>query len=915
MRAPAATATHPGYDGRLEVNLDAPLPPRIAVGSGTALFIHGTCFECERPIRSLTFRVDGDEQPVPALGMPRLDYFRALHPRLDPFTTAGLLRDPDSEDDPLLHSYLSGFWGLARIAPAPSGATLELLLRAQFADGREQEAPLGRIEVAERQKPLWVQWPDAGEARVAICMATYEPRLELLRRQIESIRAQTHRNWVCVISDDCSRPERFEAIKDLVGSDPRFVVSRSERRLGFYLNFERALALAPSDCEFVALSDHDDHWYPGKLTALLECIGDAQLAYSDARIVDHEGEEIAPSYWGTRRNNHTDLTSLLVANSVTGAASLVRRELLDYALPFPPAQFAHYHDHWLALTALALGEISYLDRPLYDYVQHRGAALGHAAANRVTPLRDRLRRVRDDPRERVRVARTRYFVDVMRLQAFATILELRCGARMTAGRRRTLRRFLALERSSLALGWFGARAARELLRSRPETLGAEWELLQALLWRRMLSASARDRPQRRLRLDALPPADLAPRAATPQVQIEGVRQITEKIAPLELAVSETAERRINVLIPTIDLEHFFGGYIAKFNLARRLAERGARVRLVTVDPVPALPRDWRARIESYGGLQGIFERVELAFGRGAWLEVSRDDHFIASTWWTAHIAHAALAQLGDPARGFVYLIQEYEPFTFALGSWSALAEQSYRFDHFALFSSELLREYFRRHRLGVYAADDGDARSASFQNTITAITAPDVATLASRDTRRLLFYARPETHAARNLFELGVLALRRALEEGTFRDGWELRGIGAQGSRRRIELGGGAGLELLPRSAQGDYARLLREHDVGLALMYTPHPSLVPIEMASAGLLTVTNTFENKTREALEAISSNLIASEPTIEALAAALRAAATGAGDASRRARGSQVQWSRSWSESFDDQLLARIENHLRG
>ena len=42
--------------------------------------------------------------------------------------------------------------------------------------------------------------------------------------------------------------------------------------------------------------------------------------------------------------------------------------------------------------------------------------------------------------------------------------------------------------------------------------------------------------------------------------------------------------------------------------------------------------------------------------------------------------------------------------------------------------------------------------------------------------------------------------------------------------------------------------------------MYTPHPSLVPIEMASAGMLTVTNTFENKTSEALRAISGNLLA-------------------------------------------------------
>ena len=49
---------------------------------------------------------------------------------------------------------------------------------------------------------------------------------------------------------------------------------------------------------------------------------------------------------------------------------------------------------------------------------------------------------------------------------------------------------------------------------------------------------------------------------------------------------------------------------------------------------------------------------------------------------------------------------------------------------------------------------------------------------------------------------------------------------------------------------------MLRDHDVGLALMYTPHPSLVPIEMASAGMLTVTNSFENKTPERMTAIST-----------------------------------------------------------
>ena len=103
--------------------------------------------------------------------------------------------------------------------------------------------------------------------------------------------------------------------------------------------------------------------------------------------------------------------------------------LLDYALPFPPRQFSHFHDHWIGLVARVLGKIAFVDRPLYDYVQHGDASLGHAAANRITALRDRLGRLRRDPRERVRMWRMHYFVDACRLLQFATILQLRCGDR------------------------------------------------------------------------------------------------------------------------------------------------------------------------------------------------------------------------------------------------------------------------------------------------------------------------------------------------------------------------------------------------------------------------------------------------------------------------------------------------------
>jgi len=881
----------------LDVRLDAPLPGELAVGSGTAVFVCGTCFAPGARIAALSLVVDGAEQPVAAHGMPRLDLLR----------TAG---EPAS--------YRSGFWGIGRVPARAGGGSCELRVRARLEAGGEAEAELARIPVVAPAQPVIVAAPAPGsEPLVAICMATYEPPAELLRRQLDSIRAQTHRNWVCLISDDCSDRRRFADLEAAVAGDPRFVVSRSPRRLGFYHNFERALGMAPAAARHIALADQDDRWYPDKLATLLGRLGEARLAYSDARIVTEDGEVLADTYWSRRRNNHESLLSLLVANAVTGAASLLSRDVLDLALPFPPGQFAHFHDHWIGLCALSLGDIRFVERPLYDYVQHGDATLGHEAANRMPTLRERAHALRRAPRDRVRLWRMHYFVDVCRLLQFATILLMRAGDRMPAAKRRVLESFLRADRSTLPLAALAARGAREVLsRGRPETLGAEWMLAHGFAWRRLLSASARDRPQAHARLDAVPPPTLDPRPGARTPDDPTLRAVTAKIAPLRLAVRDDAPRRVNLLIPTIDLRHFFGGYIAKLNLARRLARQGTRVRIVTVDPVGPLPRSWQRDLESYSGLAGLFDEVEVAFGRETQgLEVSRADAFVATTWWTAHIARDALRSLGGER--FLYLVQEYEPFTFPMGSYAALAAESYTFPHDALFSTELLRDYFRRHGIGVYAGgvDAGDRASAAFENAITAIEPPPAAELAGRETRRLLFYARPEPHAARNMFELGVLALSRAVERGAFAGGWTLHGIGSVSGERRLDLGGGASLQLLPRSGQDSYAELLRRHDVGLALMYTPHPSLVPIEMASAGMLTVTNAFENKTAAALSAISPNLITAEPTIEGVAGALCEAAAGAGDAERRARGSRLAWSRDWDDSFPVELLDRLAGFLKG
>ena len=155
-----------------------------------------------------------------------------------------------------------------------------------------------------------------------------------------------------------------------------------------------------------------------------------------------------------------------------------------------------------------------------------------------------------------------------------------------------------------------------------------------------------------------------------------------------------------MLVPTVDLKHFFGAYIGKFNLARRLAEHGLRVRIVAVDPT-RLPDDWRDQIRGYEGLESLLDKVEVEFALDRdllRLEVSPRDCFMATTSWTAHLAHRATQDVGRER--FVFVIQEYDPLVFPVGTMGAVARQAYTYPHFAVFSTEFLREYFRNHGLG-----------------------------------------------------------------------------------------------------------------------------------------------------------------------------------------------------------------------
>ncbi|MEA5528544.1 glycosyltransferase [Dolichospermum sp. UHCC 0684] len=213
--------------------------------------------------------------------------------------------------------------------------------------------------------------------KIAIVLATYNPNLEYFQKQIESIKNQTYKNWVCHIIDDCSQMEYQIAIQKVIAEDLRFICHFHNNNLNHYHNFERGLKYAIQDSEItaIALADQDDIWYPKKLSVSLEKLRSekAVLVHSDLEMIDSNDQIINYSTWKFEARKPEKLSTdlLLLRNVVTGCSVLFCTSLIKDVLPFPPQKRIHwYHDWWIALIAAQKGKIAHIHQPLVMYRIH-----------------------------------------------------------------------------------------------------------------------------------------------------------------------------------------------------------------------------------------------------------------------------------------------------------------------------------------------------------------------------------------------------------------------------------------------------------------------------------------------------------------------------------------------------------------
>jgi hypothetical protein len=224
--------------------------------------------------------------------------------------------------------------------------------------------------------------PGAGETG-AIVLPAYRPDPALLRRQLESIRDQTVAAFVCVVGAD-GDPAVGPLVRGVVGNDDRFRVIDFDRNVGLYRNVERLLAVVPPSASWVALSDQDDRWYPGKLEVLLPHLANNGLVLGQAAVVDRDGRTCG----SPTSRRHVALDLLVFENQITGSLCVFRRSLLDIALPFPPHHApTQMHDHWLGVCAAATNGYEAVDVLVQDYVQHGANLVGENIRRRRDPVR------------------------------------------------------------------------------------------------------------------------------------------------------------------------------------------------------------------------------------------------------------------------------------------------------------------------------------------------------------------------------------------------------------------------------------------------------------------------------------------------------------------------------------------------
>ncbi len=344
-------------------------------------------------------------------------------------------------------------------------------------------------------------------------------------------------------------------------------------------------------------------------------------------------------------------------------------------------------------------------------------------------------------------------------------------------------------------------------------------------------------------------------------QLSGLTSVEQTYPEVQSYIyypSDNPRPRINLLVPSINPLHVFGGIstaLRIFNELDVLYSSQCDFRIISTDAYVTI--DARKNYEKYdlNQLSAIdnslqYEIINKCERQDNPLTLRASDIFIATAWWTAKLAFEAIdAQkiLFKSTHKLIYLVQDYEPCFYGWSSKWVLAENTLRRgdDTIAIINSpqlvDFLSDKYKFHTS--YCLNYSPNTKIKFEGSEV-------------KEKILIFYGRPI--ALRNLFEIIVdgISLWQKRNPMLARE-WKIISVGEPYDEKSVPHVNN--LSVLGKLTLEDYSTLLRKASIGISVMLSPHPSYPPLEMEQAGVITITNSCFGKD---LSGVSDNIVSLE-----------------------------------------------------
>lgn len=220
----------------------------------------------------------------------------------------------------------------------------------------------------------------SGSGRVAILLSTYNGE-RFLPEQLDSLLAQTHRDWVLFWRDDGSSDRTADLLRAFATGpgQGRAVEVGVARRLGPTHSFLSVLGAAVAGgFGGFAFADQDDVWLPDKLArgagALAAAPACTPALYCARQVfVDESLTRIGVS---CRLRRAPGFPAALTQNIATGCTLMMNRAAASLVSRSQPPAGSH-HDWWSYLLVSAAGGTVLADEePAVLYRQHGGNLVG-----------------------------------------------------------------------------------------------------------------------------------------------------------------------------------------------------------------------------------------------------------------------------------------------------------------------------------------------------------------------------------------------------------------------------------------------------------------------------------------------------------------------------------------------------------